>query len=377
MADPTAPGFLNLPSLETAPRENYRAFTGALRTSMENELTAYYEFGALHMILSDIEWDALNPPDPAAVAAAIQAGNMPPGPAPRPVTNYRPVDQANQAARDDRKALNAIHVEARRVYAAARAAVLTSIGPLRRIELEDPVSQRNNLTLQQIVEQIDVWYGGLSAHDVRSLKASLTIPLNSETPEDFTAHNIKFQQSVGRLAAVAPVNAFDQLELFKATINGYPYINEAVQDYLNGTPVIAQQTLPQMAAFILTRLQNRLPTSAIAMGFAASTASTPVQSHASAEAIARAIYDVMGPLLGNHRNTSSTQAGGRRENPRLPRIHYCYFHGSNQAHKGIECTKMDPAKGALTADGNHFSKHQRNASSPTSAVAHGFPKGKE
>ena len=31
---------------------------------MENELTALYEFGALHMVLSDIEWDNLIPPTP-------------------------------------------------------------------------------------------------------------------------------------------------------------------------------------------------------------------------------------------------------------------------------------------------------------------------
>jgi hypothetical protein len=348
---------------------------------MENELTAYYPLGALHMILTDVEWDALNPPDPAAVAAAIAAGDPLPGPTPRPITTYGPVDQANQAARDDRKALNAVHQEARRVYAAARAAVLTSIGPLRRIELEDPIFQRNQLTLQQIIERIDIWYGGLAAHDVRALKNSLTTPLASDTPEEFTAHTIKFQQSVGRLAVVAPVNQFDQLEIFKCTVQGYTYINDAVQDYINGTPVLAQQTLPLMSAFILTRLQNRSPASATAMGFAAATYTNPVPTPVSAMDIARAVFQVMEPLIkgnrGNELTAQHTPPGPRRDYPRLPRNNYCYFHGSNQAHKGSECARMDPAKGALTADGNPFSPHQRNAKNPTSAVTHGFPKGKE
>ena len=67
MTEPTsilAPvaSFLNLPSLEHSPRETYRAFKGALLTGMENELTAYYPLGPLHMVFSDDDWNALNPP---------------------------------------------------------------------------------------------------------------------------------------------------------------------------------------------------------------------------------------------------------------------------------------------------------------------------
>ena len=192
-----------LPSLESSPHLQWKAFFRALYLIARNAGIAYLpDNGCLHFILPDAMWWAL-PGNTIAIAgipgiagvAGVAAGGgaaaVPAVPAvaaiaaipatPRPITAMDAINAgANQGQRDMAKANNLQHVELTTVGQNIRAAIFTAIGPVIQGRLvTDEETGNINLDTWEIVTLLKDWYGTLSAADVNGLLAQLDVSIDN------------------------------------------------------------------------------------------------------------------------------------------------------------------------------------------------------
>ena len=374
-----------LPSMEVKPHQTYPGFFKALYLMARNQGTAFLPAnGCIHFILPDDMWWALpgntafvqGVPGVPGIAAIPAGGGNPAVPAipaiaqipdipatPRPMTTLEAINPGanQQGQRDLVRANNLQHVELTTVQQNLRAAILTAIGPIIQARLvTDEVTGNIDRDTWDIIDLLREWYGTLSPADVNDLLSHLEQPIADDEADTFIAFYQHFRQLAAQVDnAGAPLSEFYKLQKLTTACAAQPYIMEAIKDYNNANPLIANQHIAGAAAFITQRLNNKPAggTSQSQGYWATPVAPKPPQ---------RTEGGRHNTPTGKGTGGKGRGAGGGGRGPSQG-PYYCYLHGTNTTHPGYIndtfcCRSMTPdTTTGLTQSGHTYSMAQRTA----------------
>ena len=349
------PAYWRLQDLTSA---NWSDFEQAILTAAHARLLNYYDYGAMAFILSAADWATL----PGNIDAN---GVVRPQPA-VPAIPDRPAPSNGQAA-DDRRFDQQLKAWSRDMD--VRAEVITVMTLLKTTLLDrqivgihyDVALGAGDMlsiiadTPQRIFARLKDHLGTPDAATFRTWKRVYSEPATNKEISQW----IREDERANTL-----LSPFDQQltlpQRLAALIEGYRHsaaVMTCWRDYCKANPVLAQQNLPDVLAYILTQEPNiraemskadiGVPSHLAAAAWdrdresGAAAANEEVEERAYAAAAAPVSYSqaqlerAVGEAVSRERISRGQQAG-----------RYCWLHGYNRSHIGLKCKGIVP--------GNHI-----------------------
>lgn len=301
-----------LESLATNPHESYPRWLLEVCQTASEILSADFQYGLLGLIVTPSQWSALpgnSQIDPATGLAVV-------APIPDPRDPGALLNNAAAGASQVHREASEMARRFRTGKALLLKAILDSIGPQLKRSITDRVHNIIILTIPEIMTEMTLRFGVFSATDIAAYTLLLSTPLTSADKCDFEVFATTFLDNIAVLArANQPVSTYEQMVKFEVATSAQPSVAHAIQSYRDQQPTLALQSLIDMIPYIIARLSN-VPSSALGYAAAATHGST------------RQAHVQRGGRGGRGgRGTSSVNF-------------YCYHHGTNRSHNGIECKLM-------------------------------------
>jgi hypothetical protein len=298
--------------------------------------TADFTYGMVHLVISPQAWAAL----PGNTA---QNGDVVPFPTPNP-----PGALAGNAS----AATVHLYREDSELYrrylgyvASLRAVLLESLGPEIQISLRDPQHNIIILSIPQIMEVMRTTYGTAAAADIEALLARLSEPIQGGDHDSFVSFTIGFRQTVAALdRAGQPLSQYLQCRRLQEAISSQSNIARAVAFYFETNPLLADQRLADLIAFVLRQLQN---TSVSTIGYANTAAASPFPITPSPSPVHEAFMAVtdrrqrkrQGRGHGASPSTGPRHSTGLDSQSSQSARQYCFHHGYG-GHPSSNCNFM-------------------------------------
>lgn len=205
-----------------------------------------------------------------------------------------------------------------------------------------------DVSIIQLIDHLCTEYSQPSDDDIAYLKAQIAEPFTSES--DIRSGAIRHQHLFEHLKQVKREQSEgDQMEAFTASIQPIPRALAALQHYKQTTR-IEQRTLAKMKSEVISNYGN----------FPAVTATNPYAHAAIANAATTspstsAIHDALLAKVTQLLELNTKQINPKKQGKVKDK--FCYAHGWNTTHKGMECNRMkDPT--------NNFTMVQRQQTKP-------------
>ena len=150
-----------------------------------------------------------------------------------------------------------------------RQALLLSIGPTIRAELQHPTTGFRAVTVTTIINHVQEHYGTPTAQSLHALHARLDVPFESEAT--FRAEARQFQVNLAHLSnAGQPISAYQAMTKLEHATAHLPNVTFAIGQYKRTTEQ-AVRTLAAMIAFVTKHMDNVTVADAGYAGAAATT----------------------------------------------------------------------------------------------------------
>ena len=160
--------------------------------------------------------------------------------------------------------------------AVLRAALLDSLGTDIQVMLRDPTHDMVILSIPQIMVVLSDSYGTASAADVQALLSQLSTPIPGGDHDTFVSFTVAFRQIIAALErAGQPLSQYLQCRHLRMATASQPTIARAVTLYFEKAPLLADQCLTDLIAFVRLQLQNAVSTSPVSTCFSGIDADTP------------------------------------------------------------------------------------------------------
>jgi len=325
-----------LPTLIHHPTRVFSQWYNSVSAFAASIGTADFTYGMVHLVISPQAWAAL----PGNTA---QNGDVIPFPTPQP-----PGALAGNAS----AATVHLYREDSELYrrylgyvASLRAALLESLGPEIQIFLRDPNHNIIILSIPQIMAMMRETYGTAAAADIEALLARLSEPITAGDHDSFVSFTIGFRQTVAALdRAGQPLSQYLQCRRLQEATASQSNIARAVAFYFETNPLLADQSLADLIAFVLRQLQN---TSVSCLGYANAAAVLPSSfmppPHPVQEAFMAATDRRQRRRQGRGHGASPSagprQSTGLDPQPSHSSRQYCYHHGFS-GHPSSNCNFM-------------------------------------
>ena len=206
---------------------------------------------------------------------------------------------------------------------------LKSVPPTVIAALSDEHTQLMHLSLRDGYKYVFKHFFTLNERDIIDLKAALQAPFTSvDTFESEASDKALKIASLGRNGHV--MNVFDQMEIITNCAAYLPVLIELIIQFKRETPP-SNRTRTKMVASVVANIPNIPRSMTITTGnvhsYAGATTSTPrLYTQVEMEA---AVDKAVQKALALHSHSTST----------TNRM-YCFLHGTNDSHTGIECKVM-------------------------------------
>ena len=142
-----------------------------------------------------------------------------------------------------------------------RAALLDSLGTDIQVMLRDPTHDMVILSIPQIMVVLSDSYGTASAADVQALLSQLSTPIPGGDHDTFVSFTVAFRQIIAALErAGQPLSQYLQCRHLRMATASQPTIARAVTLYFEKAPLLADQCLTDLIAFVRLQLQNAVST---------------------------------------------------------------------------------------------------------------------
>jgi hypothetical protein len=205
-----------------------------------------------------------------------------------------------------------------------------------------------DVSIIQLIEYLCTEYSQPTDDDIAYLKAQIAEPFTSES--DIRSGAIRHQHLFEHLKQVKREQSDgDQMEAFSESIKNIPRAVAALQHYKQTTRV-ENRTLKTLKSEVILNYGN-FPTATPINNYAHATiASAPISTTSTS-----ATHDALLAKLTQLLDLQSKQINPNRQGKVKDK--YCFAHGWNASHKGMECHKMKDPK-------NNFTMVQRQQTKP-------------
>ena len=295
---------------------NFLEFTKELCDFAATLCTQYYEYGLLHLLLTQQQWEE-----------QTTVGNE------RPINGLRPELKASPNSSDLRKYNEALDKFQKVALGTSllKQTLLTGIGSDNVAAISDPVTSTRKLSIEQIMVQVTTLIGTPTAAVIEGYQAALELPIGElETFECFITKHIMLHTKL-QMAGVA-VPAFNKVSLLGKAISSRPELAEAAKMYKISTPQPLDQNFLSMCTYIKRQAPNMSATTKSA-GYAGGAFAGGVTESDTIRELREEIKQLRSELRQSKAGTGATQ--------QLPQQCYCYFHGYDKGHWGSVCKRME------------------------------------
>ena len=378
-------------SLADSPRTLIVEWFDDLSAKARGLCAQWHNTGAITLIATDDVWNAI--PGNITNAAQVLAGTHAPAYRARP--DFDPPADLDPAATAVELAKWRLEMDMHFAYTLAQnalaLALLDSVGPANKASLKATFhpTPLHFLTPRQIVDSMFIKHASLTGPDLKALRAPLLEPLLAIA--DLDQHMIAFMLASMKLSATGHgEDPYRYFEWFLATIKGFPLISTTMVGFYAMHPLVAQQTITNLFAFLTPQVTHLIdqtgsapfsggastastgltrrtkknkgnrtkgtwgnwPTSATPGDFAGASiqAQTPHPSLAAQREAAyvaeiqqlRALVATSDTATAFFVQQQQQHAYALQNAPSAfrPRSHYCGFHGWNNDHNGTACRAM-------------------------------------
>ena len=306
----------NIVSLEG--HNNVDTWIKAVENYASTKATTVYDHGLLSQVVSDPVWANLE-------GNTLENGDIKPRPeTTRPILQLAANTNALAIYKILKEEFDIVNNESKDL----KQNILQSIGSDNQSGLEDNVTGFRSVTSKNIVDEMLKLYNLPTAHTIKSLHTDLNKLMTGE--QDFRQFMTVFRATVQKLTrAGQPPSDFLQIQsIIKATAN-HAVISKAVDSYLDKFPLLADQKPAALVEHIILRVPNHATASTLGYANAA----------LSKEDITKMINDARaeGVKEGRQQVTKSSAV----KNQHIKEANrYCFFHGYNISHTGLNCKFM-------------------------------------
>lgn len=308
--------------------------------------------------LSTAEWAAAHPPVPDA------NGHLQPVQRdPDPVMPVIPDVNATAAVSTHYTRMN----EKYKIHVAGinklHSMILDSFNGAMFKETEDTVNNTGHAdrSVEFLISYIVTTYGGATADTLKTHKASLLLPIESE--EEVASG---FNRFIADFNALANINqakcTSDQLEIVTTACSALPNVMHAIQLYNERVTNISLRNVADMKVFVVEQQPNFSTYSAGYVGSVKTSPAAPQQADVIAQAVAKGIAQGLSLMRAELLKSSGVVDGTRPGAPAPPGLqqpkkkpkadktvaYYCFFHGAG--HSGGHCNWMAPERSTEFTD---------------------------
>lgn len=314
------------------PMTNWHPFYQNVLDAYSNKGRAFYDNGLIHLVCTDEEWNALPGNEP------ILDANGDLQPIPRPGLPLRPVALANNAAAPIVALFNRESdrfVSLMDSISILKQIFLLSIGKdLARI-VADPIHGTRNLTVLEILNTLRPIYGTPTAITIGKWIHDLSIPISStDTFSTLLSTHRSIHDNLAR--AAQPLSEYEMISRISQAVSNHTGYTECIKNYKIANPVLANQTLANLGAYVVLQSPN-LTTGSIGYSAAAITLEqvTALIAEESKKSYALGVQD---GTLSRNRAVAAVPRNVSRRLPGASRP-YCFLHGY-VSHSGPACDQM-------------------------------------
>ena len=227
------------------------------------------------------------------------------------------------------------------------------------------------MTIQYIVNELEAQYGTPTAHNIQRLQMQAQIPCEGE--EEFTTYEHDLSVAFERLDEQRA--AYSEVQKMQIIMEGTAHltnIRDIINRYITEVPKIAERNYEDMVERIRVTLPNFITTSMV-KAHASSIHPPPIKppltakqlSPVTRDELAQCFAQLTGQLAEltvriptNLKPSMITVPTGTTTNRRTKSNvnYYCFLHGKDRKHNGMQCRGMGPTSG--------FTDAQRKATEP-------------
>ena len=229
-----------------------------------------------------------------------------------------------------------------------------------------PLMPISAMTIHYIVTELETQYGTPTAHSIQRIQMEIRAPCSSE--EEFTTYEHDLMVAFERLAEQrAAYSVVQKMQILTEGTAHLSHIKDIVERYVIDVPRIADRTYDELVERIRITLPNFImPHMSTAHATTLKPALTAKQlSPVTRDELAQCFAQLTGQLAElsvriptNLKQTMITGGPGTAT-PRTTRTTtttYCFLHGKDRKHNGMQCRGMGPTSG--------YTELQRKATAP-------------
>ena len=203
-----------------------------------------------------------------------------------------------------------------------------SIGPDNKGTLEKNGTGYRMVTCKHTVDAMLKLYNLSTAQTLKSLQAALKNPMTGE--QDFQQYMTTFRANVNKLSrAGQPPTDFTQIQSIVTATEHHAVISAAIGTYMDTFPLLADQKPDALVEHIILRVPNHATASTLGYANAA----------LSKEDIVKMINDARAEGVKEGRKQISKSSAVKNQYSKEAN-QYCFFHGYNISHTGLNCRYM-------------------------------------
>jgi hypothetical protein len=281
-------------------------------------------------------------------AAALAAEVALPSYRPVPQPPVLPGDQGSEAQFRRYTAKQANYVIFANGLQDLKKMITDSLGDSIIAAMETEAVPVENMSIPQILQYLVNTYGVTTKTDVQTLIDRCSNPC--ENMADFYAHAQRlanlYQQLERKEAAIAK---YQQMKYLEDTTKHIDVIDEARINYIIANPTYATQSFADMVTFIREQLQNKVPT-VRSLGIGSSVTGKQPSTKvvvASMDTVTDLLLSVVDrldraekALAISKQKAAPTSNAPNQGSGRVKGNLYCFCHGFNNSHVGVDCKVM-------------------------------------
>jgi hypothetical protein len=210
-----------------------------------------------------------------------------------------------------------------RSLAAYKVKLIDAVGPTIMAALHHPVYGLQKVTCTQIMQHLYDNFGVLSSESLSRLTTQINLKFTQTDLPAFFANVTSLESKLKILELHnQPISNIDKCKLLMNAISGFQGYHEVRRQFLYAYPLVQDQTLGNLRAFIGTHFSTFTSVQDVnqyALSFSVSRSSSPSRPRSPGPPQSRKV--------------------SRRPSPVSKKI-FCFHHGWNNSHTGKECLFM-------------------------------------